>query len=147
VNKYLSVVGLNPGYAWCQAFVFWCYDEASKKLNVPNPVVKTAGVHDCWNRSIPFSRAEHENNVVTRNKILKADARQEPNVLHAGCQFILFFGAEAGHTGIVEKIEGDIIYTIEGNSNTNGSREGYEVVRHQRNLNDKALQGFIVYAN
>ena len=23
VNEYLKAVGLNPGYAWCQAFVYW----------------------------------------------------------------------------------------------------------------------------
>ena len=25
VDKYLASVGLQPGYAWCQAFVYWCY--------------------------------------------------------------------------------------------------------------------------
>lgn len=25
VNRYLSSVGLGPGYPWCMAFVHWCY--------------------------------------------------------------------------------------------------------------------------
>ena len=130
VNEYLWSVGLHPGYAWCQAFVYWCYDEAVKKLNKPNPVIRTAGVHDCWNRSA---------------KITKAAAAAQPGLINPGDQFILSFGNE-GHTGIVEKIEGTTIHTIEGNSNNNGSREGYEVVRHQRSLDDKILLGFIKYS-
>jgi CHAP domain len=145
VNEYLKAVGLNPGYAWCQAFVYWCYEEATKKLNLPNPVIKTGGVHDCWNRSAPLTKDNSK--VVTRLKILKADSIHEPTVLKPGSQFILSFGGETGHTGIVEKIDDAVMHTIEGNSNTNGSREGYEVVRHQRNLSDKALQGFIVYSS
>ena len=140
VNEYLKSVGLKPGYAWCQAFVYWCYETAAEQLNLVNPVLRTAGVHDCWNRSstghVPGSN---------RNKIAKAEAILKPQALRPGCQFILSFDGAAGHTGIVEKTEGNVPYTIEGNSNNNGSREGYEVVRHKRNLNDKSLTGFIVY--
>jgi len=137
VNEYLKAVGLSPGYAWCQAFVYWCYTEAAKKLNLPNPVVKTASVHDCWNKSI--------------TKLLRRDALNDPELIKPGDQFILFFGNNTGHTGIVERAERNaesgmyLLHTIEGNSNNNGSREGYEVVRHQRELNHTALQGFIKY--
>jgi hypothetical protein len=135
VNEYLKCVGLNPGYAWCQAFVYWCYNSAAKQLHLTNPMYRTAGVHDCWN---------HQN--AKGVKLLKTDALTQPERLKAGDQFILLFGVNEGHTGIIEKVEGTTIYTIEGNSNTNGSREGYEVVRHQRSLNDAALQGFIQYS-
>jgi len=137
VNEYLHAVGLNPGYAWCQAFVYWCYQVASKKLNIVNPVVRTGGVHDCWNRSTTGA---------TLTKLPIADVLQHPGIVRPGDQFILSFSGNAGHTGIVEKVDRGVIYTIEGNSNTNGSREGYEVVRHQRNLNDKSLVGFIHYS-
>ena len=136
VNEYLHAVGLAPGYAWCQAFVYWSYETAAKKLNLVNPVVKTGSVHDCWNRCLANS---------TVTKLLKADVSQRPDLIQPGDQFILLFSGNEGHTGIVEKVEGAILHTIEGNSNTDGSREGYEVVRHQRNIADKALAGFIRY--
>jgi hypothetical protein len=137
VNEYLKAVGLPPGYAWCQAFVYWCYAVAAKEQNKPNPVIRTASVHDCWS---------HIATQATMTKLLKEDALKQPELVQPGDQFILSFGGNAGHTGLVESVEGTIIHTIEGNSNTNGSREGYEVVRHQRNINDKALQGFIKYS-
>ena len=134
VDKYLNAAGLRPGFAWCQAFVYWCYAHAAEQLNVPNPVVKTAGVADCWNRT------------AAARKLSAAAAVEDPQLVQAGDQFILLFGKGEGHTGIVERVEGGLIYTIEGNSNADGSREGYEVVRHERALTDKALQGFIRYA-
>ncbi len=137
VNEYLRAVGMTPGYAWCQAFVYWCYEVAAKKLNLVNPLIRTASVHDCWSHSTTNG---------TLKKVLKADALLQPGLINAGDQFILSFNGNADHTGIVEKVEGHVIYTIEGNSNNNGSREGYEVVRHQRNLNDKSLVGFIKYS-
>ncbi len=136
VNEYLRSVGLNPGYAWCQAFVYWCYDVAAKKLSITNPLVRTAGVQNCWNRS---------ENGPAITKVLKSEAILHPEKVGPGDQIILSFGGSKGHTGIVEKTEGGLIHTIEGNSNDNGSREGYEVVRHIRSLKDKALLGFIKY--
>ncbi len=136
VNEYLKAAGLRPGFAWCQALVYWCYQKAATLCAAVNPVVKTAGVLYCWNRT-----SEHR-------KIPRQDALKNPALLQPGMQFILLFGRATGHTGIVEKVdvkEGTYT-TIEGNSNTDGSREGYEVVRHVRKLTDANLQGFINYA-
>ncbi len=133
VDKYLLSVGLSPGYAWCQAFVYWCYASVAAKQNVRCPVIRTAGVKECWNK------------VAKSQKIMAADARRNPGMIAPGDQFILLFGNGSGHTGLVERTENDVIFTIEGNSNEDGSREGYEVVRHTRKLADKALLGFIKY--
>ena len=102
-----------------------------------NPVIRTAGVQDCWNRTV----AEGSTKTITSDAAIA-----QPQLITPGSQFILLFGKGAGHTGIVEKIAGQDIYTIEGNSNTTGSREGYEVVRNKRTLSDKALAGFICYS-
>jgi len=133
IDKYLAAVGLVPGYAWCQAFVYWCYEQAAIAHNQANPVVKTAGVLDCWNRT------------AAQFKITKAEAQQHPDLLQPGSQFVLSYGGGAGHTGLILKVEGDILHTIEGNSNNTGSREGYEVVIHKRGLHDKSILGFIKY--
>jgi hypothetical protein len=143
VNQYLRSVGLNPGFAWCQAFVYWCYRAAAVELNIYNPMIKTAGVVDCWNRSKTGGGLK---------RVLKADALSHAELIKPGDQFILSFDGTKGHTGIVEQVmmpdsKGDVVilHTIEGNSNNSGLREGYEVVRHVRKLNDKALLGFIQY--
>lgn len=133
VDKYLSSVGLGPGYAWCMAFVHWCYQQAAKDAGVDTPVRKTASVHDCWDKADPSHK-------ITAGDLSRGKASVQP-----GDQFILLFGKGTGHTGIVEYREGSTIHTIEGNSNTDGGREGYEVVRHQRQLSDQSLQGFIRY--
>lgn len=41
VNQYLASVGLNPGYAWCAAFVYWVFQQV---LNNDNPLPKTGTV-------------------------------------------------------------------------------------------------------
>ncbi len=133
VNVYLASVGLVPGYAWCQAFVYWCYQQAAIQLQEDDPVIKTGGALNCWNKTD------------AKQRITRSEAWAQPALLKPGDQFIMNYGHGAGHTGIIEKIEGSILHTIEGNSNTNGSREGYEVVRHKRSLNDKLILGFIKY--
>jgi hypothetical protein len=49
-----------------------------------------------------------------------------------------------GHTGIVESVEGDYVHTIEGNTNEDGSREGYEVARRKSLI--KSIHGFLRYS-
>lgn len=111
VDQYLASVGLNPGYAWCAAFVFWCHREAAMVAGITNPVPRTAGVLDLWNRS-------------TANRVKKP---------RPGDVFVMDYGHGKGHTGFVERmLDGGLIETIEGNTNDEGSREGYEVARRQR---------------
>ena len=135
VDKYLQSVGLRPGFAWCQAFVYWCFEQAAAQLGKANPVVKTGGVYNCWNKTPDV------------HKVLKSNVMQHPELVEPGMQFVLLFGRGVGHTGIVESVDAvaQTFATIEGNSNTNGGREGYEVVRHVRHMNEPALQGFIKY--
>ena len=46
------------------------------------------------------------------------------------------------HTGIVTKVEGKMVHTIEGNTNDEGSREGFEVCQRIRNLDRNTLDIF-----
>jgi len=123
VTKYLKSVGLNAGFPWCMAYVYWCVNKAAADMLLPNPLVKTAGVLRQWEetklRKIP-----------NRSKAIKP-----------GDIFILRFAHGTGHTGFVEKIDSGIVHTIEGNTNDDGSREGYEVARRQRALS--SFFGFI----
>ena len=122
VRSYLKSVGIDFPAAWCCAYVFWCFNEAAKKNNVPNPLVKTGGVLRLWNESKKYR-------VVGEPK--------------AGDVFIMDFGKGLGHTGIVLKTDANFIYTIEGNTNDSGSREGIAVCNKQRPK--KKIKGYLRY--
>lgn len=120
VEKYLQSVGLGKGYAWCMAFVYWCVKEASILNAVPNPLTKTGGVLAMWNK--------------------ETDLRV--TVPKAGDIFIMDHGKGVGHTGIVEIVlAGGKLQNIEGNTNDEGSREGYEVCRRIRKTSE--MKGFL----
>ncbi len=131
VDQYLASAGLPPGLFWCAAFVHWCFDKAAIEIGKTNPLVKTGHVMTHWNKT-------------TGKKIITVEAIDKPSLIKPGHIFILNTGGSNGHTGIVEKVEGGFIHTIEGNSNNQGSRNGIGVFRLQRKVL-KINRGFIAY--
>ncbi|MEJ8816343.1 CHAP domain-containing protein [Lacibacter sp. H407] len=131
VNQYLASVGLPPGLFWCAAFVYWCFDKAAVKNGRANPLVKTGHVMTHWNKT-------------KGKKILTAEAVDKPSLIKPGHIFMMNTGGSSGHTGIIEKVEGGFVHTIEGNSNNAGSRNGIGVFRLQRKI-AKINRGFIEY--
>ncbi len=113
VKRYLSSVNINFAASWCMAFVYWCYQQTFDELSMPNPLIKTGGVLRQWN---------------------EIDKKYKSKTPKVGSIFIMDYGKGLGHTGIVERIDGDKLYTIEGNTNDEGSREGYEVCRRERSV-------------
>jgi hypothetical protein len=132
VSKYQDLVGIPHGLPWCMAFVYWNFNEASKKLQRKNPLVKTGGVLAHWNQA-------------TCKKILAADAAADPSLVKPGQIFIISTGAGTGHTGLVEKVEGGMLTTIEGNTNDGGSREGIGVFRRTARKINSINKGFLQY--
>jgi hypothetical protein len=120
VKDYLASVCINFPASWCMAFVYWCFDQAKKEGQ--NPLIKTGGVLFAWN---------------------KADKKHRITECQAGDIFIMDFGKGLGHTGIVERVDENFIYTIEGNTNDSGSREGIMVCRKQRPK--KKIKGYLRY--
>lgn len=111
IDAYLRSVGLTPGAPWCAAFVFWCYEKASKALGVFNPLPRTASVHLLWERVEPTwkTAAPFRGSVAIH---LNADG--------------------TGHCGIWLASSPTHAATIEGNSNAAGSREGDSVQVQRR---------------
>lgn len=120
VEIYLKSVGLGKGYAWCMAFVYWCVLQAYNARGKKTPLKCTGGVNDQY--------------IACKNLIA--------NTPEAGDIFIMINPNGTGHTGFVEKVlTNGIIQTIEGNTNSDGSREGYQVARRTRNI--KTIKAFI----
>lgn len=122
VQDYLHSVGIDFPASWCMSFVFWCYQEAATQLQGINSAIKSGGVLNVWN---------------------KADSAIRATVPSVGSVFIMDHGHGLGHTGIVEKFDDNFIYTVEGNTNDTGSREGIEVCRHKRTR--ASIKGYINY--
>ena len=112
VEEYLAVTGLGPGYAWCAAFVSWCFQQAGvvapRSAWVPSFAVRSKRI---------FQRGEF--------------THQRPR---AGDVFLIWFARlnRPAHTGFVDRWSGDWVTTVEGNTNTSGSREGDGVYRKRR---------------
>lgn len=112
VEKYLASVGLSPGFSWCMAFVYWCHIQACEAMGRKVLMFRTGGVLE----------------QARQGKEKYGHATPKP-----GDVFIMDYGKGQGHTGIVEKVNADgTVSTIEGNTNDDGSREGYEVCRRVR---------------
>ncbi len=137
VEEYQRTVGVAKGDAWCVAFVFWCFKQAAADLGVMNPMAnecRTGGVLDLWNRA---RRAAKVKTITT------GAALDNPGVLRPGMVFIIETGGGRGHTGIVSRIVGNRLETIEGNTNDGGSREGIGVFRRNGRTVDSINRGFI----
>lgn len=119
VEIYLKSVGLPKGYSWCMAFVYWCTQKAALQLAVNNPLKRTAGVLDQYN-----------------SRVFLVEFVPQP-----GSVFIMDLGKGLGHTGIIEKVVGNTLYTIEGNANNQGGREGYKVCRKKREI--RTIKAFL----
>jgi hypothetical protein len=114
VDTYLASAGLGPGFAWCAAFVYWCFVAGAASVRKPNPCPRTAGAMRMR------EQAEHW---------------WWPHIVDAlpGDVFVIDHGHGLGHVGFVELIREDgTLQTIEGNTAPNGTREGDGVYRRTR---------------
>jgi hypothetical protein len=94
VEEYLAYTGLGKGYAWCAAFVSWCYGKAG-----------LAAPRNAWSPALfPLIRRYTEQQT-KQGSILPAD-------------LFAIYSQQQGrinHVGIVRKIEGNWLLTVEGN--------------------------------
>jgi hypothetical protein len=114
VQKYLRHVQTYQPKPWCAAFVKFCLDSAGVKSTI------TAASPTAHNK---------DNLVWFKNRWYQQ--------MRAGDVFTIYFPSlhRIAHTGFVDrKINASICETVEGNTNTDGSREGFEVARRKRSF-------------
>lgn len=109
VETYLSYTGNKKGEAWCASFVSWVFGQAGY-----------AQPRTAWSPSL-FP------------KVRLAETAQPAHV------FGIYFADKGriAHAGLVERVQGSWLYTLEGNTNVAGSREGdgvYRKLRHARTI-------------
>jgi len=108
VNEYNAYVGLK-NVAWCASFISWCFGQAG--YSQP----RTA-----WSPAL-----------FPANRLVKDPL--------PGRVLGIYFPElkRIAHCGIVEKVKNELVYSVEGNTNVNGSREGdgvYRRIRHKRSI-------------
>ena len=113
-------------WPWCAGFVSFILKQACKSLNV-SPPIKTSFSCD----SLAASAKE-------RGLFLKESEAKQEKAIAPGSLFLdRRTPMDWVHTGIVFSAEDDVFHTIEGNTNDDGDREGYEVCRRIRNYGAK----------
>jgi hypothetical protein len=138
VDIYITTTGANPAenVPWCACFVYWCFNTAANNLSVSNPCFKTAGVLDHWSGAATVPGAQ---------RILPAQAADQPSLIVPGMAFLIRTSGEHGHMGIVKEVRGNQLTTIEGNTNDSGSREGIGVFQHTARTIPQINLGFVLY--
>lgn len=105
VNQYLSAVGLGPGHPWCAAFVFWVCENANVPESTWNGLTNKAycPTIESWARSQGLLTS-----TPMRGDFMLLQMRDSQ-------------GQYSGHIGIVDRVDGANIHTIEGNTSPQGS--------------------------
>lgn len=101
VEDYLGYTGLGKGYAWCAAFVSWCYGQAG----LPEP-------RNPWSPALfPNTRTYCRGDACRRPTLIKT--------VEAADVFGIYGQQDKriNHVGLVKNIQGNYLITIEGNSN------------------------------
>jgi hypothetical protein len=152
IDTMLKYVGLDnkaeyrskgQGYSWCAAFVLYNYYEASNTLGLIQPLPKTAGVANLWNKT--------KANPIRYRTIPASQVRLGLVKLQPGDVIIWKHGSAAftlGHTGVNEQqLTMSTIFSIEGNTSGKGlSREGGGVFENERTISatgSMQIVGFI----
>lgn len=117
VKATLKLSGIGVPAPWCAAFVKRCLVEAGWTLNGPT---YSASTYWWWH----WAKSQ---------KRLLVPKKSEYHLIKRGMLFV-WNGASGGHIGIVVSVdpEAGTISTIEGNTNSAGSREGDRVARKTR---------------
>ena len=88
---------------------------------------------DLWSRAISSGK----------KTVVSTDAVDDPRRVKPGMVFIISTGGGHGHTGLVVRVVGNQLETIEGNTNDGGSREGIGVFRRTARTIASINRGFI----
>ncbi|WP_299551359.1 peptidoglycan-binding domain-containing protein [Seonamhaeicola sp.] len=135
VRAYMDGHDGSPWY-WCMGFVQTIIDQAASSvgksfkklmpLTYSCDTVGTVGV---------------QKNLLTRYRVI----RQHPEIIEPGDIFLIQKSLNDWiHTGIITAIDGDVIETIEGNTNQAGSRNGIAVMKRNRNFRKSKIDVFSI---
>jgi hypothetical protein len=113
-------------WAWCAGFACFVLRQACEALHIPLPLTASFSCD-----SLAASAQQH-------GIFLPGAPGMDTTKLAGGSLFLIRRTAtDWTHTGIVTQVAAETIQTIEGNTNDDGSREGYEVCNRIRGYDAK----------
>lgn len=116
----------GASWPWCAGFAGFVLRQACETLDVPLPI------------PLSFSCDALAANARVKGRFLtEADAAERRRITPGSLFLARKTPADWEHTGIVMRSEAEIFHTIEGNTNDEGSREGYEVCGRIRSYSGK----------
>lgn len=110
-------------WPWCAGFVSFCIKQAAGAMNVSVPVRKTfsCDVLAEWGKE--------------NGSLVRGNSSNLMNRVRPGHIFLVRKSpTDWVHTGFVTSLSGEYCQTIEGNTNDEGSRDGYEVAARTRSF-------------
>lgn len=118
----------GDAWPWCAGFVSFVVRQASDTLGMSMPFAKT------FSCDILASQGQQCGRFIAEGRV-----QADPSVLKPGTIFLDRKNrTDWTHTGIVtRRRSGEVFATIEGNTNDEGSREGYEVCARTRGFGSK----------
>jgi hypothetical protein len=110
-------------WPWCAGFISSIVRQSCKSLRIALPI------------KLSDSCIEMADNAKARGLFLSQDAvKADRSNLKPGAVFLNCTGpGHWSHTGIVIAVEKDVFHSIEGNTNDDGSADGFEVCQRIRN--------------
>ena len=124
-------------WAWCMGFVQTVLDQSFTTIGATTFQSIMPKSYSC--------DVVGEHGLKQKTLLRNAKIRINPELIEVGDVFLNVKTArDWTHTGIIIGVDGDWIHTIEGNTNDEGSREGYEVCRRMRNFQKRNIDVFKV---
>lgn len=125
VREYQAATTLGgTHWPWCAAYLSWCLKQTEKQADIKIPWSHSASCDVLW--------ADAKSRGLIRATPQVGDIFLVKAKVGAG-----YSKSDAIHTGVVTEVEGDWFWTMEGNTNSGGGREGVAVMSHRRPISSR----------
>jgi hypothetical protein len=122
----------GSNYAWCNGVVSTALDHACVSLGIEMKDVMT------WSWSCESTKRSSIEDSTPSTYYSPEQIANGEVTPERGDLFLVIRKSDnrARHIGVIENVNGSVASTIEGNTNDEGSREGYELCKRKRNLSN-----------
>lgn len=131
VEEFQKSIGLSPGDPWCAAFVCFCIKQAAKQLGVEPKFQYGGSVYKLWSRNPELQMAAPGVNCIflINHGLSKAGTR----IGHTG---FCITPLQKNDQAYPDEVFFDEIETMEGNTNSAGSRDGDGCYHKSREMSE-----------
>lgn len=133
VRAYMDADG--EAWKWCSGFICFALEQAATSLDIRQPIPSSASVD-------AMSYNAQAKGLFVKESKVKSGAFPKNKILPGSFFLVRSSNTDWTHIGIVSKAETDTFDTVEGNTDSNGSSNGFEATTRVRGYMKK---DFIVW--